>query len=200
MTKNGLKKDYIKLIYADGDILYLPVEKIDKISKYCASDGAYVRLDSLSSDNWEKKKARVRKKLESIAGDLMKLSVEREMAKGFAFSPDDENQMIFESKFEYEPTSDQIRATEIIKKAMESDKPMDMLLCGDVGYGKTEVAFRAIFKAINDGKQVAYLCPTTILSRQQYYSALDRFSDVPVNIELLNRFTSVKKQNEIYNR
>ena len=200
LTKNGLKKDYIKLIYADGDILYLPVEKIDKISKYCASDGAYVRLDSLSSDNWEKKKARVRKKLESIAGDLMKLSVEREMAKGFAFSPDDENQMIFESKFEYEPTSDQIRATEIIKKAMESDKPMDMLLCGDVGYGKTEVAFRAIFKAINDGKQVAYLCPTTILSRQQYYSALDRFSDVPVNIELLNRFTSVKKQNEIYKK
>ena len=200
LTKNGLKKDYIKLIYADGDILYLPVEKIDKISKYCASDGAYVRLDSLSSDKWNKKKARVKERLASIAGDLMKLSVEREMAKGYAFSPDDENQIMFESKFEYEPTSDQIRATEIIKKAMESDKPMDMLLCGDVGYGKTEVAFRAIFKAVNDGKQVAYLCPTTILSRQQYYSALDRFSDIPVNIELLNRFTSVKKQNEIYKK
>ena len=200
LTKNGLKKDYIKLIYADGDILYLPVEKIDKISKYSASDGAYVRLDSLSSDNWEKKKARVRKKLESIAGDLMKLSIEREMAKGFAFSPDDENQMIFESKFEYEATPDQERATEIIKKAMESEKPMDMLLCGDVGYGKTEVAFRAIFKAVNDGKQVAYLCPTTILSKQQYNSALDRFSDVPVNIALLNRFTSSKNQNEIYSK
>ena len=200
LTKNGLKKDYIKLIYADGDILYLPVEKIDKISKYSASDGAYVRLDSLSSDNWEKKKARVRKKLESIAGDHMKLSIEREMAKGFAFSPDDENQMIFESKFEYEATPDQERATEIIKKAMESEKPMDMLLCGDVGYGKTEVAFRAIFKAVNDGKQVAYLCPTTILSKQQYNSALDRFSDVPVNIALLNRFTSSKNQNEIYSK
>ena len=200
LTKNGLKKDYIKLIYADGDVLYLPVEKIDKISKFSASDGALVRLDSLSSDNWEKKKARVRKKLESIAGDLMKLSVEREMAKGYAFSVDDENQIMFESKFQYEPTSDQIRATEIIKKAMESDKPMDMLLCGDVGYGKTEVAFRAIFKAVNDGKQVAYLCPTTILSNQQYNSALDRFSDVPVNIALLNRFTSVKKQNEIYRK
>lgn len=200
LSKNGLKKDYIKLIYADGDVLYLPVEKIDKISKYSASDGAYVRLDSLSSDNWEKKKARVRKKLESIAGDLMKLSVEREMAKGFAFSEDDENQIMFESKFDYEPTSDQIRATEIIKKAMESDKPMDMLLCGDVGYGKTEVAFRAIFKAVNDGKQVAYLCPTTILSRQQYYSALDRFVDFPINIGLLNRFTSVKNQNEIYKK
>ena len=200
LTKNGLKKDYIKLIYAGGDILYLPVEKIDKISKYSASDEAYVKLDSLSNDNWEKKKARVRKKLESIAGDLMKLSIEREMAKGFAFSPDDENQMIFESKFEYEATSDQIRATEIIKKAMESDKPMDMLLCGDVGYGKTEVAFRAIFKAINDGKQVAYLCPTTILSKQQYNSALERFSDVPVNIALLNRFTSIKNQSEIYRK
>jgi len=194
LTKNGLKKDYIKLVYADGDVLYLPVEMIDKITKFSGNDGAIVKLDKLGSDNWEKKKARVRKRLESIAGDLIKVSAEREATKGYAFSSDDENQVLFESKFRYEPTSDQIRAIDMIKREMERDKPMDMLLCGDVGYGKTEVAFRAIFKAINDGKQACYLCPTTILSSQQYNSALERFADFPINIALLNRFTSQKDQ------
>lgn len=194
LTKNGLKKDYIKLVYADGDVLYLPVEMIDKITKFSGNDGAIVRLDKLGSDNWEKKKARVRKKLESIAGDLIKVSAEREATKGYAFSADDENQVLFESKFKYEATSDQARAIDMIKREMERDKPMDMLLCGDVGYGKTEVAFRAIFKAINDGKQACYLCPTTILSSQQYNSALERFADFPINIALLNRFTSQKDQ------
>ena len=200
LTKNGLKKDYIKLIYADGDVLYLPVEMIDKISKFSGNEGAFVRLDKLGSDNWAKKKARVKKRLESIAGDLIKVSAEREATKGYAFSMDDENQVLFESKFKYEATSDQLRASEMIKREMERDKPMDMLLCGDVGYGKTEVAFRAIFKAINDGKQACYLCPTTILSSQQYNSALDRFSDFPVNIALLNRFTSVKDMKSILER
>ena len=194
LTKNGLKKDYIKLVYADGDVLYLPVEMIDKITKFSGNDGAIVRLDKLGSDNWEKKKARVRKRLESIAGDLIKVSAEREATKGYAFSVDDENQVLFESKFKYEATSDQVKAIDIIKREMERDKPMDMLLCGDVGYGKTEVAFRAIFKAINDGKQACYLCPTTILSSQQYYSALERFADFPINIALLNRFISQKDQ------
>ena len=194
LTKNGLKKDYIKLVYADGDVLYLPVEMIDKITKFSGNDGAIVRLDKLGSDNWQKKKARVRKRLESIAGDLIKVSAEREATKGYAFSADDENQVLFESKFKYEATSDQLRASDMIKREMERDKPMDMLLCGDVGYGKTEVAFRAIFKAINDGKQACYLCPTTILSSQQYNSALERFVDFPVNIALLNRFTSQKEQ------
>ena len=194
LTKNGLKKDYIKLVYADGDVLYLPVEMIDKITKFSGNDGAIVRLDKLGSDNWQKKKARVRKRLESIAGDLIKVSAEREATKGYAFTPDDENQVLFESKFKYEATSDQVRAIDMIKREMERDKPMDMLLCGDVGYGKTEVAFRAIFKAINDGKQACYLCPTTILSSQQYNSALERFSDFPINIALLNRFTSQKDQ------
>ena len=197
LTKNGLKKDYIKLIYADGDILYLPVEKIDKISKFSGNEGSVIRLDSLGSDAWSKRKARVRKRLESIAGDLMKVSAEREAMQGFAFSSDDENQLLFESKFKYEPTADQFRATALIKREMEKDRPMDMLLCGDVGYGKTEVAFRAIFKAVNDGKQVAYLCPTTILSSQQYNSAIQRFVDFPVNIALLNRFTSIKEQKNI---
>ena len=194
LVKSGMKKDYIKLLYANDDILYLPVEKIDKITKFNGKEGAFFKLDSLGTDSWNKRKARVKKKLESIAADLIKVSIEREASTGFAFSDDDENQVLFESKFSYVPTSDQLRATDIIKKEMEKNKPMDMLLCGDVGYGKTEVAFRAIFKAVNDGKQVAYLCPTTILSSQQYKSALNRFMDFPINIALLNRFTSVKDQ------
>lgn len=197
LVKNGMKKDYIKLLYADDDILYLPVEKIDKITKFNGKEGAFFKLDKLGTDSWNKRKARVKKKLESIAADLIKVSILREASSGYAFSHDDENQILFESKFSYVPTSDQLRATEIIKREMERNKPMDMLLCGDVGYGKTEVAFRAIFKAVNDGKQVAYLCPTTILSSQQYKSALNRFIDFPINIALLNRFTSVKEQREI---
>lgn len=200
LIKNGVKKDYIKLIYADGDVLYLPVEKIDKISKFNGREGSLIRLDKLDSDSWQKKKARVRSKLENIAGDLIRVSAERESITGYAFSSDDENQLLFESNFKYEATSDQLRASDIIKREMEKDKPMDMLLCGDVGYGKTEVAFRAIFKAVNDGKQVAYLCPTTILSSQQYNSAIERFADFPINIALLNRFTSVKEQNAIFEK
>lgn len=200
LMKNGLKKDYIKLIYADDDILYLPVEKIDKISKFSGNADAIVRLDKLGSDNWEKRKERVRKQLKNIANDLIKISAEREAMKGFSFSKDDENQLLFESKFKYEATFDQIRAVEMIKVEMEKDKPMDMLLCGDVGYGKTEVAFRAIFKAVNDGKQVAYLCPTTILSAQQYRSALERFADFPVSMALLNRFTSLKEEKIILDK
>ena len=197
IVKNGFKKDYIRLIYAGGDVLYIPVEKIDRISKYSSKEGVSVKLDSLSNDNWEKRKARVRSRLENIAQDLIKVSAMREASKGFAFSPDDENQVLFDSEFEYEETDDQIKATNAIKYEMEQPKPMDMLLCGDVGYGKTEVAFRAMFKAVNDGKQVAYLCPTTILSNQQYKNAINRFSTFPINIALLNRFVEKKKQNQI---
>ena len=197
IKKGNLQKDYIKLEYADGDVLYIPVENIDRISKFTGKEGIGVKLNSLSNDNWKKKKGKVREKLESIAGDLMKVSVEREVSQGFAFSPDDENQTIFESEFVYSETPDQIRAVNLIKTEMEKQKPMDMLLCGDVGYGKTEVAFRAMFKAVNDGKQVAYLCPTTILSNQQYESAKQRFASFPVNIELINRFIPKNKQDEI---
>lgn len=197
LTKNGFKKDYIKLIYDGGDVLYIPVEKIDRISKFSGKEGVSVRLDSLSSDKWRKKKARVRSRLEDIAANLMKVSAEREAMKGFAFSSDDEHQVLFDSEFKFEETVDQLKAIEAIKREMELSKPMDMLLCGDVGYGKTEVAFRAMFKAINDGKQVAYLCPTTILSNQQYKNALERFSSFPVNIALLNRFVDRKKQSQI---
>ena len=200
IVKNGYKKDYIKIIYAGGDVLYIPVEKIDRISKYSSKDGASVKLDSLSNDNWKKKKERVRGKIQEIADDLLKVSAEREAVKGFAFSEDDESQIMFDSEFEYEETSDQLQAIDAIKREMEKKSPMDMLLCGDVGYGKTEVAFRAMFKAVNDGKQVAYLCPTTILSNQQYRNATDRFKNFPINIELINRYVSTKKQKEIINK
>ena len=197
INKNGLQKDYIKLEYADGDILYIPVENIDRISKFTGKEGIGVKLNSLSNDNWKKKKGKVREKLESIAGDLIKVSAERQINQGFAFSKDDESQAIFESEFVYTETPDQVRATHLIKAEMEKDKPMDMLLCGDVGYGKTEVAFRAMFKAVNDGKQVAYLCPTTILSNQQYMAAKERFATFPINLALINRFVDKTKQTKI---
>ena len=197
MNKQGFNKDYIKIMYDGGDSLYIPVENIDRINKFTGKEGTGVKLNSLSNDNWKKKKGKVREKLESIANDLIMVSAQREMMSGYAFSPDDENQILFDSEFEYTETPDQLRAINLIKAEMEKEKPMDMLLCGDVGYGKTEVAFRAMFKAVNDGKQVAYLCPTTILANQQYVSAKDRFKTFPVNIALINRFVDKSKQNEI---
>ena len=197
ITKNGYKKDYIKLIYSGGDVLYIPVEKIDRISKFSGKDGVAVKLDSLGNDNWNKKKARVKGRIQEIASNLIKISAEREAISGFAFSKDDENQILFDNEFEYEETIDQIKAVKVIKEEMEKNSPMDMLLCGDVGYGKTEVAFRAMFKAVNDSKQVAYLCPTTILSNQQYNNAISRFKNFPINIALLNRYVPLKRQKEI---
>lgn len=197
IPKNGMKKDYLKIIYADDDILYIPVENIDRISKFSGKDGVGVKLNSLSNDNWQKKKGKVKAKLESIADDLLKVSADRELKVGFAFKKDDENQKIFDSGFVYTETPDQIKAINDIKREMESSKPMDMLLCGDVGYGKTEVAFRAMFKVVDSGKQVAYLCPTTILSNQQYTSCIERFKDFPVRIELLNRFVDKSRQKKI---
>ena len=197
IPKNGMKKDYLKIIYADDDILYIPVENIDRISKFSGKDGVGVKRNSLSNDNWQKKKGKVKAKLESIADDLLKVSADRELKVGFAFKKDDENQKMFDSGFVYTETPDQIKAINDIKREMESSKPMDMLLCGDVGYGKTEVAFRAMFKAVDSGKQVAYLCPTTILSNQQYTSCIERFKDFPVRIELLNRFVDKSRQKKI---
>ena len=197
LKKNGIKKDYIRLIYADKDVLYIPVENIDRISKYSGKETLGLKLNKLGTDAWQRKKDRIRSRLENIAEDLLKLSATREAMDGFAFSLDDENQIMFEKEFAYEPTKDQLNAIAEIKAEMQKKKPMDMLLCGDVGYGKTEVAFRAIFKAVNDGKQVAYLCPTTILSQQQYKSAIERFSNFSINIALMNRFIDNKKQKEI---
>ena len=202
---NGIKtlkqgevlKDYLEILYLGKDKLYIPVEKIDLISKYTGKEGIVPKINKLGGTEWEKTKLRVKNKIKDIADKLLKIYALREMKKGFQFSKDNELQLMFESEFPYEPTKDQLYATKQIKEDMESSMPMDRLLCGDVGYGKTEVAFRAMFKAVNDGKQVLYLCPTTILSNQQYENAIQRFKNFPINIALLNRFTSTKNTKEI---
>lgn len=197
LEKNGMNKDYLQIEYKDGDKLYIPVEKIELISKYSSNDSGVPKLNKLGGTEWQKTKIRVRKNIENIAMDLLKLYAERESTIGFQFKKDDEMQLEFEKQFIYNETKDQIKVIDEIKKDMESKVPMDRLLCGDVGYGKTEVAFRAIFKAILSNKQAAILCPTTLLSLQHYNSALERFKDFPVRIELLNRFVTPKKQKEI---
>ena len=192
MNKNGLIKDYLQLEYKDGDKLYIPVEKIDLISKYASKDGYVPKINKLGSSEWSKVKMRARAKAHDIAQELLKTFALREVNKGFKFKEDDETQILFEKQFPYQETADQLKVLDEIKKDMESIHPMDRLLCGDVGYGKTEIAFRAAFKAILSGKQVALLCPTTILSNQHFLNALDRFKEFPVNIRLLNRFTTPK--------
>ena len=197
LNHGNLIKDYIEVVYAGNDKLYIPVEKIDLISKYSGNEGVMPKINKLGGSDWNKIKARVKSKIHDIADKLLKLYAEREMREGYAFSKDTELQKQFNASFEYTETKDQLLAIEQIKNDMESRQPMDRLLCGDVGYGKTEVAFRAVFKAIMDSKQVLYLCPTTILSNQQYQNALVRFKDFPVNIGLLNRFTSPKEKKRI---
>lgn len=197
ITQFGLKKDYLEILYAGKDKLYIPVEKIDLISKFSGNEGVVPKINKLGGSDWNKVKARVKNKIHDIADKLLRLYAEREMKKGFAFSPDGEFQESFEESFEYQETKDQLIAIDQIKHDMESSIPMDRLLCGDVGYGKTEVAFRAIFKAVMDSKQVLYLCPTTILSNQHYHNALNRFSNFPVQIALLNRFTTPKEKKRI---
>lgn len=200
LSKNGLMKDYLMVEYSGGDKLYIPVEKIELITKYSANDGIVPKINKLGGTEWAKTKARLKKKIEDITQDLLKLYAERKRAKGFAFLKDTEEQAIFEAAFPFEETKDQLRAITEIKKDMESESPMDRLLCGDVGFGKTEVAFRAIYKAIFSGKQVAFLCPTTILSNQHFNNAIDRFKDTGVNIEVLNRFVSSTKTKAILER
>lgn len=190
LLKNGVKSDYLEIIYDKGDKLYIPVDKLSLISKYNGKDGYVPKINALNSTAWVKAKNRIKEKIKYEAERLIKVQAEREVKKGFAFSKDQPLQKMFEAEFVYEPTSDQLRALSEIKADMESVTPMDRILCGDVGYGKTEVAFRAMFKAVLDGKQVLYLCPTTLLCRQQYEVAVDRFKNYPVNIGVLNRFVS----------
>ncbi len=202
---NGIKtlkqgdylKDYLEILYQDKDKLYIPVEKIDLISKFTGKEGVVPKINKLGGVEWQKTKLRIKNKVKDIAEKLIKIYAARESKEGYSFSKDGELQLMFEDEFPYEATLDQIYVTRQIKDDMESNHPMDRLLCGDVGYGKTEVAFRAIFKAVNDGKQVLYLCPTTILSNQQYENAVERFKNYPVNIAKLNRFSSVKETKEI---
>jgi len=195
VPKNGIRKDYLMIEYKGNDKLYIPVEKLDYITKYSGKEGA-VKLNKLGSHDWEKTKARAKKNAEDMAAELLELYAAREAQKGFAFEEDSKEQYEFEKEFEYQETKDQLRVIEEIKKDMQSIRPMDRLLCGDVGYGKTEVAFRAIFKCILSGKQAAILCPTTILSSQHYQNALQRFKSFPVNIAIINRFVTPKEIKE----
>ena len=197
LNVNKISKDYLEILYQGTDKIYIPVEKIDSLYKYSAQEGVIPKINKLDSIEWEKTKTRVRKKINDIADKLLKIYVERESRKGFAFSKDNEMSVEFANAFPYELTKDQQRAIEQIKIDMESSTPMDRLLCGDVGFGKTEVAFVSAFKTILDSKQVLFLCPTTILSSQHYENALVRFKDFPVNIALLNRFTSPKETKRI---
>lgn len=197
LSQQGILKDYIEVLYQGNDKLYIPVEKIDMLYKYTGKEGVRPTIYKLGGKEWEKVKARVKSKVQDMANDLLRVQAERERQKGFAFSPDNELQKEFEDAFPYVATNDQLLATKQIKEDMEKVSPMDRLLVGDVGFGKTEVAFRAAFKAIMDNKQVLLLCPTTILSSQHYKNALERFKDFPVNIGLLNRFTSTRECNRI---
>lgn len=194
----GVKKDYIKITYAKGDVLYVPVTQLDLVAKYIGPrENDRVKLSRLGGADWQRTKSRVRKAVKDMAKELSKLYTERMQAKGYAFSPDGEWQRDFEAKFMYDETPDQLRCADEIKGDMEKLAPMDRLLCGDVGFGKTEVALRAAFKCVCDSKQCAILCPTTILAWQHYQSILNRFDDYPVRIELLSRFRTQKQQKEI---
>ena len=192
LTLNNISKDYLEVLYQGTDKIYIPVEKIDLLSKFSGRDGVCPKINKLGGVEWQKTKSRVKARVADMAQSLIKLYAERESKKGFQFSPDCDMLLEFESAFPYDLTVDQKKAILQIKEDMEKPLPMDRLLCGDVGFGKTEVAFVAAFKAILDSKQVLFLCPTTILSNQHYNNALVRFADFPVSIALLNRFTSQK--------
>ena len=190
-------KDYIKIKYKNDDMLYVPTDQLDNVKKYIGGGDTLPRINRLGSKEWENTKERVKKNLREIAKELIELYAKRQKSKGYAFSKDTPWQQEFENSFIYQETDDQLRCIDEIKKDMEMQKPMDRLLCGDVGYGKTEVAIRAAFKAVMDQKQVAYLVPTTVLADQQYKSFKERMQEFPVNIEVLNRFRTKKEQSEI---
>ena len=193
----GYHKDYLYVAYAGDDTLYIPVEQFKMIRKYASADGKVPMIHALGSSKWTKAKQKAKNKIDDIADQLIELYAKRMSSPGFAFSKDNELQIDFENQFGYALTADQQRSVDEIKLDMEKPQPMDRLLCGDVGFGKTEVALRGAFKAILDHKQVAFLCPTTILSMQHFKTATERFKNFPVEIALLNRFTSSKEKKRI---
>ena len=194
---DGTIKDYIKIKYKNDDILYIPTSDLDSIRKYVGGDAIQPKINRLGGKEWENTKAKVKNNLREVAQELIELYAKREKMQGFGFSKDTPWQNEFEAKFPYQETDDQLRCIEEVKKDMEMEKPMDRLLCGDVGYGKTEVALRAAFKAVMDQKQVAYLAPTTVLAEQQYQEFKERVKDFPIQVEILNRFKSKKYQDEV---
>lgn len=197
---NGNQQEALRLIYRDDDLLYISIYSLHKISKYSGREGIPPQMSKLGSPEWENKKNRVRSKVKDIAKDLIQLYAKRKGSPGFAFSPDNYLQAELESSFIYEDTPDQATATEDVKRDMEQAHPMDRLVCGDVGFGKTEVAIRAAFKCVLDGKQVAVLVPTTILAMQHYRTFGERLHDLPVQIEYINRFKSSKEIKNILNQ
>lgn len=196
MELGSTKNDYIHIEYRDGDKLYIPVDAVAQIQKYAGSEGFSPRLNKLGGTEWAKTKQRVRAKVKDIAEKLITLYAVREHSEGFAFIEDDSMQEEFKNDFEFEETVDQLKAIDDVKKDMESHRPMDRLLCGDVGFGKTEVALRAAFKAVLSNKQVAYLAPTTVLSRQHFLTFSSRMDKFGINVRLLNRFVSRKQQTQ----
>jgi len=193
---SGVHRDYLTIQYQNADRISIPVDQINLLSKYVASDGKAPKINKLNDGRFQKTKQKVQNQVEDIADDLIKLYAERSQLKGFQFSSDDQHQVEFDNAFPYVETDDQLRSIQEIKKDMESDRPMDRLLVGDVGFGKTEVAMRAAFKAVNDHKQVAILVPTTVLAQQHYTNFKERFNDFAVNVDVLSRFRSKGEQKE----
>lgn len=200
LEANKIIKDYIKIKYAKSDVLYVPVTQLDLVSKYIGpheDDGKALKLNRLGGADWEKSKSRVRSAVKDMADQLIKLYSQRMHTEGYAFSPDIDMQLDFERRFEFEETGDQLRSIDEIKNDMEKPYPMDRLLCGDVGFGKTEVALRAVFKCIADGKQCAILVPTTILALQHYQTIMKRFDGFPIEAEMLSRFRTPTQRAKI---
>ena len=193
----GFKNDYLLLLYEKGSKLYIPVENIYLLEKYIGSKDRVPKLSDIQKNEWQKKKAKIKDKIYDVAKDLIKVQAERELKKGYVYPEDTDLQVEFERDFMFEETKDQIKTIEEVKKDMESSKPVDRLICGDVGFGKTEIAMRAAFKAVQEGKQVVYLAPTTVLTRQHYLTFKDRFEKYGVRVELMNRFVDTKTQKQI---
>ena len=186
--------DYLYIQYADEGKLYVPVENIYLLEKYNTSKDAKPKLNNLTGKEWKKKKAKIKEKVMDVARRLIKVQAERDLKQGYIYDKDSVEQLEFESDFEFRETDDQIKAINEVKQDMESKRPLDRLVCGDVGFGKTEVAMRAAFKAVDNGKQVVYLAPTTVLTRQHYHTFKDRFEKYGIRVELLNRFVPTSKQ------
>ena len=197
IVNNGKEQEAIRLIYKSDDVLYVSIHSLHRITKYIGKEGTAPSLNRLGSDSWNKLKAKTKSKVKDIARDLIKLYAERRATKGFAFTPDTYLQAELEASFIYEDTPDQLKSTADVKKDLEADFPMDRLVCGDVGFGKTEIAMRAAFKVVTDSKQVAVLVPTTILALQHYKTFSERLKDFPCKVEYINRFRSARKQTEI---
>ncbi|OUC08315.1 transcription-repair coupling factor, partial [Litorilinea aerophila] len=194
---DGVQREYLQVSYARGDKLYVPVHQADRLSRYVGTGEKVPPISRLGTADWQMVKERTRRAVADIADDLLKLYAERERTPGYAFSPDGPWQEELAASFPYEETDDQLEAIEAVRRDMEAPRPMDRLICGDVGYGKTEVAVRAAFKAITDGKQVAMLVPTTVLAQQHYRTLSRRLARFPVNVEMLSRFRTPAQQERI---